>query len=354
MRKKFGAILGLALVIGQSTAFASTTSVSSVPQGMITVSAAKGTTTYFSVPLSNDAVYTGTVGAVGANSITVTDAPSPFTLNFGTAGSPFFLKFLTGSETGRTLLITSNSWTELTVNTADGVAEPLSLLTSGYSVRPGDVFEIFAGDTLASIFGSNTSRSPLAISGGSSFASSDKVSVYNGATSRWQPYYFNTTVNHWLAVGSSANADDTVLRPYSGLSVTRLATRESTASLVISGRVAEVPVVTRTTGKNAVVYGSTGYAVGMTLSQLNFGSNWVKGTTAATADVVSIWNSASKRFLSYYQTPDSVWHESGNATSNEGTLAIAAGSCIGIEQHMAVTGATAYLPLAMPYTLSNY
>jgi hypothetical protein len=84
--------------------------------------------------------------------------------------------------------------------------------------------------------------------------------------------------------------------------------------------VAEVPVITKTTGNNSTVYGSTGYAVNMTLSQLNFGSNWTRGNNTATADVVSLWNSSTKTFVSYYQGLNSRWLQAGNPIVDQSSI----------------------------------
>jgi uncharacterized protein (TIGR02597 family) len=355
MRKKFYLFVGATLAIGQMIAHAATSAtVTSLPQGMVTLSASKGTTTYLSLPLSNNAVFSGTVGAVGVNAISVTSTATPFPTSLAAAASPYFVKFLSGNEKGRILLVTANTTRALTLNTADDSSQQVSLLTSGFNVQSGDVFEIFPGDTLATIFGADTTQNPLSLTGAATFAAADTVNVYNPTTSKWLTYYYNTKIGYWLEEGLSTNANNTVLYPYRGLSITRRATSEAVASFILTGRVAEVPVVTKTTGSNAVVYTSTGYAVGMKLSQLNFGANWIKGTTATTADIVSIWNSTSKAFVSYFEMPDSTWRQSGNSTTDQSSTVVPAGTCIAIEQHLKVSGATSYLPLTMPYSLANF
>lgn len=357
MRKKFYIFLGLAWALSHNLADAATkVSVTSLPQGMVTLSAVRGATTYVSLPLSSNAVFSGTVGAVGVNAISVTNTPSPFKTSFAVAGSPYFVKFLSGNETGRTLLIKANTATQLTLDTADNSSQQVSLLTSGYNVKSGDAFEIFPGDTLQTTFGANTTQNPLSVAGGATFAAADYVNVYNPPTGKWLIFYFNTKLGYWMQEGATGNKNSTVLYPYRGLSITRrtTATAAAVASMILTGRIAEVPVVTKTTGKNAVVYASTGYAVDMKLSQLNFGSTWLKGTTTATADVVSVWNTARKIFISYYQMPDSTWRQAGNATTDQSSVVVPAGTCIGLQQHSTVSGATSYLPLSMPYTLSNF
>jgi hypothetical protein len=177
--------------------------------------------------------------------------------------------------------------------------------------------------------------------------------VFSPSSGSWQTYFFDTAAGYWTMIGSTVNANNTILYPYSGLSITRHASTEPTAFIVLTGRVPEVPVMVKTTGSNSVTYVSTGYPVGMKLSQLNFGTNWVKGTTTATADVVSVWNNTSKTFVSYYQMPDSTWRESGNTTTDQSSTVIPPGGCIALQQHLSVSGSTSYLPSSMPYTVSN-
>jgi len=355
MRNKFIFFLASATALGQALVCAATSvAVNSLPQGMVTLTAPKGTTTYLSLTLSSSVIYSGTVGTVSPNTITVTNTANPFRLSLATAGSPYFVKFLTGNEKGRLLLITANGTNSLTLDTTDDSTQQVSLLTTGFSVAPGDAFEIFAGDTISSIFGGNSPQNPLSLAGASSFAAADWVNVYNSATSSWQSYFYNTTEGYWVLEGSTTNANNTVLYPYHGLSITRHSNSEPSANFVLTGRVAEVPVMTKTTGGNSVVYASTGYAVNMKLSQLNFGANWIRSFSTSSADIVSIWNSTTRNFLSYYQLPDSSWRQTGQPSVDQSNLVIPAGSCIGIELHTSVSGAASYLHSAMPYSLANF
>ncbi len=354
MRKKLIIFGALALATSQTLANASSVDVTSLPQGMLVVTASVGSTTYLSLPLSNNAIFTGTVASVNSNAIATNLSPGPFTMDLANPAWPYFVKFLSGSEVGRTLLITGSTASTLNLNIGDNTAQQVSLLTSGFSVKPGDAFEVVPADTLATIFGTGTAQSPLTLTGSSNYATADWVNVFNPTTGSWQVYYFNTSANCWALEGSTTNVNSTVLYPYRGLSITRHSATEPTASLVLTGRVAEVPVMTKTIGSNAVVYGSTGYPVGMKLSQLNFGSNWVKGTSTATADVIGVWNSSTKTFQDYYELPSNSWRLSGNTTTDQSNVVVPAGDCISLQQHTSVSGSTSYLPSSMPYTLANF
>jgi uncharacterized protein (TIGR02597 family) len=352
MRKKiFYFLTGIALATSAISANAESATVATVPEGMITFSLASGSTTYLSLPLTNNVTYSGSVTAVTTNTISVGDTPAPFTTSLATAGAPYFVKFLSGNEIGRVVLITANTTSSLTLDMTDHSAQTVSLTTSGFNVQVGDTFEIFPGDTLASVFGNNSTQNPLLLNGSTSVFTADSVSIYNSASLRWQTYYFNTTNGCWELNGSTVNANNTILYPYQGFSILRR-TNETTVSLVLSGRVAEVPVLTKTTGSNAGLYTSTGYTTDMTLSQLQFGPNWVQGTSAFTADTVSVWNASQNRFNTYYQMPDSTWRQSNNATTDQSSLVVSAGSCIGILQRGTVSGTTSYLSSTLPYSLN--
>lgn len=352
MRKKiFNFLTGVALATGMISGNAQDATVATIPVGMITYSLPHGTTNYVSLPLTGNVTYTSSVTAVTTNTISVGDSPAPFTTNLATTGMPYFVKFLSGTEMGRVMLITANTTTTLTLDTTDNSSQTVNLTTSGFSVATGDTFEIFPGDTMASIFGDNSSQNPLLLMGATNLFTADSISIYYPSLKRFKSYYFNTTAGYWEASGSTANANDTILYPYGSITVTRRA-NATDVSLILVGRVAEVPVLTKTTGSSSLIYGSTGYATDMTLSQVQFGSNWTTGSSAITADTISVWNPTSNRFNTYFQTSDSIWHSSLNPAINENNMTLAAGGSICLLQRSAVSGSSSFLQTPMPYSLN--
>ena len=352
MRKNiFYFLTGIALATGVISASAASATVSSVPQGMITFNLPAGATTYVSLPLTNNVTYAGSVSAVFTNSISVGDTPAPFTTSLATAVAPYFVKFLSGNEMGRTVLITANTTSSLTLDTTDNSSQTVNLTTSGFNVQVGDTFEIFPANTLTSLFGNNTTQNPLLLKGSRSVFSADTVSIYSSSLVSWQTYYFSTKTGYWVLNGSSVDANNLILYPYGAVTITRRSNEAST-SFVVAGRVAEVPILTKTTGSNAVVYGSTGYPTGMTLSQLQLGSNWNRGTSVFTADTISVWDSSLGSFESYYQMPDSTWRESNNSSVNQSSLVVPSGTCVAILQRETVSGSKSYLSSVMPYSLN--
>jgi hypothetical protein len=182
-------------------------------------------------------------------------------------------------------------------------------------------------------------------------AQADTVSLYSLSSVAWQTYYFSTLKGCWLSP-SGANANNTIIYPYAALKVTRLA-NDTDTSLVLTGRVTEVPLLTKTTGSSAVVYGSTHFATNMTLSQIQLGANWTKSTSASTADTLAVWDATLLQFDSYYQSStDSTWHSTTNTTANQSSLVIPAGTAISIVQRQTVSGAKSFLASTMPYSLN--
>jgi uncharacterized protein (TIGR02597 family) len=352
MRKKiFYFLTGIALAMGTITGYAQTATVATVPEGLITYSLAQGSTNYVSLPLTDNVTYTSAVTAMTANTITVGDSPAPFTTSLATAGSPYFVKFLSGREMGRVMLITANTTSSLTLDTTDNSIQTVNLTTSGFSVAVGDTFEIFPGNTLASMFGNNTTENPLLLNGSTGVSKADTIGIYNPALVRFQTYYFNTKAGYWEQSQSTANANNTVLYPYGSLTITRRASQAST-SFALAGRVSEVPILVKTTGSSSEVYGSTGYATNMTLSQLQLGSNWVTGTSPTTADTIGVWDQTLNRFDTYYQTPNLTWRQSHDTTTDMSSTVLAAGGSITLLQRASVSGASSFFQSAMPYSLN--
>jgi hypothetical protein len=236
----------------------------------------------------------------------------------------------------------------------------VSLTTSGFSVAAGDSFEVFPADTLASVFGNNTSSNPLLLTGSTSVYTSDSVSFYSPTAFHWQTYFFNTstTPGYWQSTASTANANNTILYPYGALTIARRS-GETATTITLTGRVSEVAVLTKTTGNGVGVYSSTDYPVDMTLSQLHYdlSSSWEESSVSSpspySADTVSVWDAANVRFDLYYELTDSTWRSSRDSSTDQSSFVIPAGSFISIVHRSAASGPASFLPSKMPYVLPN-
>jgi hypothetical protein len=321
-----------------------------------------------------------------------------------------------GQEHGRVMLITANGASSLTLDITDNSTGAIvNLTTSGFNVQAGDAFEIFPADTLASVFGEYTTQAgtwtgtttvvtlsapnyaiqvgatvtgtglaagttvtaisgtsltlstptiasgtgvtlsfsgaaQLLLSGGPDLLDADVVGIYTPGSFKFQTYFFNTSpgVGHWERKGSTAIADNTILYPNGALTILRLT---GNFSFPVMGRVAEVPVLikTGTTG----VYGSTGYPVDLTLSQINLGPNWQTGPDLLDADILSLYTPGSSKLVPYFQLPSLSWRPKSGSTDESTAITVHAGDVITLLQVNSVSGAASFLSPAMPYTLSN-
>jgi len=348
--------------------------------------------------------------------------PSAANGNTGTASSPYLVKFLSGNEAGRVMAVTANSTSSLTLDIGDnntGATVNLQPSTP-FSVLAGDAFEIIPADTLGSVFGEYTSQSGTLTSGttnvtlsadnssiqvgatvtgsgipsgttvsaisgtaltlsanattsGSStltfsgaaqilltgatvYTSADLVNIYSPTLKKFQNYFFNSNDGQWELKGSAANANNTILYPYQALAVFR---RVSTAlSFALMGRVPEVPVLTKT-GSSTTVYASSGYPVPLTLSQISFaGTNWLTNNSFNSADTLSLYNTTTKKFVSYFElpAPNSTTWETKTSTTNVGpTTTINPGDIVVLFERGGVTAdGASFLAPAMPYTIDAY
>jgi hypothetical protein len=366
MRKPISCLLGGVFVaLTALSASAQTVSVSTIPEGMVTISipatgAGVSVTNYYSLPLTSDPSaidsasntgYTGAVSAVTTNVITIADSPAPWTANqYASPSLPYFVKFLSGLQAGRVVLVTANTTNTLTVDNTDHSSQITALNAANFSVAAGDTFEVFAGDTIASIFGSTAPT--LVLHGGISLGQADSLSIYSAGQVRFLSYYFDTNAGFWKLSGSSANANTTILYPYSGFAITRRAS-EAATSFAVMGRVAEVSRLVKTTGSNAIIYDSTGYPVDLTLSQLTLGANWVKGSTLGNSDTLSVWDAAQVKFDTYFQlSADSTWRKSGGGSTDYSSFVLPAGTTAAFLKRASVSGSTSYLQPVLPYSLN--
>jgi uncharacterized protein (TIGR02597 family) len=350
MRKnQFYLLTAIAMAMSGTFSFAAT-SVGTVPDGLITFTLAHGSASYLSLPLTSHSTYTSVVSAVTTTTVSVDDAPAPFTTSLTTPTAPYFIKFLSGNESGRVMLITANRTNALTLDTTDHVTgAAVALTTTNFNVQVGDSFEVFPGDTLASVFGAGTSSSPLLLTGASIFANSDVVAIYTSVGTAAKAYFFDTTLGHWRLNASTVNANNTIIYPFSAFEVARRAAHPD-MKLVLEGRVTQVPVATRVISDGAV-YTSSNYATDIKLSQLKFGANWKKGTGTTTADTISVWNATTSTFDVFYQKPDSTWRISSDANTDQSSYKIVAGTVTTITKHQALSGASNFVESSMPYTL---
>jgi uncharacterized protein (TIGR02597 family) len=326
------------------------TTVTTDPVGVMTYSfpATTQLTSYnFSVPLTNAPIYAGAVASF--TSTTVTFADTPFTADaLAQSGSPYFLRFQSGTEVGRCVLVTANTANSVTVDVTNNSSQTTNLDTSGFSVAAGDLVQIFQGDTLASFFGDNTTGNPLIIVGAAAPLSADTVSIYNKRMAKQDGYYFSTTLGYWRSNATTENKNGVVLYPDAAIGLTRRAGRTA-LSFTVLGDVPAVAPKIKTIGSNQFIFGVNPYPVDMTLASLNL-SNWTKSNSALSADTVGIYNSAQSKMDAYFQKLDGTWRKVGDTITDQSSLPIPAGSSLGFLKRAAVSGTTSFLSSSLPYT----
>jgi len=342
--------LALAVLMG-ATAFGQ--SVTTVPVGAMTYTfpaTTQVTTTYISIPLTNPAVYTLPVASLTANTITFSGTPFP-SGGLAQTGSPFFARIATGAQAGRTMLITANTTSTITVDSTDNSSQTTGLDTSGWALAAGDRIEIIVGDTLGSLLGDNTSGNPVVFVGASSSFSADIVGVYNKATTKFDTYFFSTTLGYWRSTATSTtNVNSLVIYPENSIQVSRKAGRSQTALLLVGDVPALAPFI-KVTGSNSTIYSGSRFPVDVTLSQLQL-TNWNKSNSMFSADTLSIYNTATTKFDVYYQKIDGTWRLSTNSTTDQSGVVIPATSSIGMTKKGTVSNSTSFVySAALPYTL---
>jgi uncharacterized protein (TIGR02597 family) len=168
-----------------------------------------------SAPVYKTPAFISKVSSVdGATALTV--ASGNFSVNQFSA-SPYFVRLKSGPSTGRFFRITANTESQLTI---DGLGYSITSSTPASSsetqVSVGDRCEIFAANTLGTLFG----VSGVPFQTGASANSADNVYLWNGTA--WDIFFNNGS--HWRKSGNGLNQDNAIVFPDSGLFIVRRGT----------------------------------------------------------------------------------------------------------------------------------
>ncbi len=292
------------------------------------------------VPLLDTEVFSGPSSTIGANTIAV--STTPWTAGaFATAAAPYFVTVLSGTQTGRTLLVTANTTNTLTVAVDDTV-----LNASGFAMAAGDRFEITPGETIATFFGATAPN--LLLTGATVPYQADSVQIHNGT--KFVSYFFNTTLGYWVMLnGGTTDYSSTVLYPDRAVMVLR---RGATTAFTVTGRVPSTARLTKLPGgsTNAI---TTRFPTDTTLGTLSFSGpgTWVTNASSSLASNVSIWNGV--KWVGYWQeSVNGPWRQvNGDGTDTSATV-IAAGTPLLIVNRSAGTGSVSFYSQALPYSLN--
>ncbi len=337
----FTASLALLLLVLPSTGYSQA---NTPPVGVIVYTLTTGTTTPIGVPVLGEAVFAGTISAANANTLSTTDAiwtPG----QFAQLGAPHFALILSGGQTGRLLLVTGNIAGSVTLDV--GATNLTGDATSpGFAVALGDRFEIFPGDTLATLFGDGSVSNPVQLQTGTSAFVADSVQIFNGV--KWVSYFFHSTSNSWVnATGVQSNQNNVVLYPDTGLLIAR---RGPTTTIAITGRAPTTSLVTRIVGGTTRSV-AVRFPTDTTLGALNFSNpgTWVASDDPFSADRVNLFNGV--KWVAFYKTlTGSIWKQAGGDGSNQSGKVIPAGSSLLIQKQGSAADSSSFFSQVLPYT----
>lgn len=336
------ALLAAFAALGGFLSLSNAQSVATTPVGAVTISVPAGTGSAYNVsqiavPLLASPLVPGTSGpeapagllratvaSVTSNTITTTSAGWTAS-QLIQAGYPMFVRVLTGANAGRTLQITGNTNTTLTVDN-----QGTDLTTLGF-VAGTDTYEIVAGDTIRGLFGTPTDGVVGGTAAQFTANQTDRVTI-NVAGSVFN-YYYNTDFSQWRRSGNPSNQDNVVISPQAGIVYQRIGT--GAYSITALGNVPTTASKVAVTRPSVLVVGRQ-FPTDTTLGALGIENipNWRRanagGVVVADSDRVLIKVSGTI-FSYFYDANTSTWKRSGNPSSQNG-VAVTADSAIRLQR----------------------
>lgn len=302
------------------------TAADSVPAGYNTFTAAgtggaPGVVLSFNAPgLTPDVEWRGTSTAIGAN--TLTDSTATWTQDkFNGANGAYYIEITSaggsataaGVGTFHTITATTAASKMLTfaANLPAGVATPI-----GYRIRKQW--------TIAGVFGAANSAG---LQGGTA-VSADRLLVWNGGG--FDTYYYQTTGiggTGWRnAAARSTDASGTVILPNQFFLVKR--GQSAAVSVNVNGSIkAGQTTAGIAAGFNFI---ANPYAVDMTLASCGIytgnASTGLAGGSAATADLVLLWNGTGFDTYFYQTSGGTGWRKTTDLATDAGATALPAGT----------------------------
>ena len=353
LKFRYVSLTALCATLGFASLASAQTTVTTVPVGAMTVTAAAGTgvsrtISVLSCPLSITASTTGQATGLitGITTSTIVNSNagwSPGALSV--ASIPYIIRITSGTAKGSSFLVstvTPNTATTVTLDSEE--AGLVDLTTSGLTV--GDSYCLIPCDTLSSLMGT---PSTTGILGSTSSASADVVLLKVGTT--YRQYYFNTSTSpgKWLRVGLNTPSDDVPVRPDTALIYNRLG--NTAISFVFTGTVPSIQrkAIVRNTGVSTI---GNFWPADVTLANTGIASipGWktvAASTFGAGADIVQVLVGTTYR---QYYNDGTNWRRVGLNTISDTSVSISAGTVFFINKNGVTAGATRLTQL-VPYTL---
>lgn len=264
-----------------------------------------------SAPMYSNPVDVGAVTSVGASTLSNSSANwSAFT--------SCSIHMITGSAMGQYFPITSNTSTQLTLDTlaSKGNVDLTSL------IAVGDKYEIYPNWTLASLFGS-TAGSVQFLSGNTATKADNILVQRNGVLIT---YFWDG--NKWRSTGLTNRNNDPIYKD-DGILISHRGT--SAITLTIAGLVSTVPQQTEIPGGVCSLIANR-HALDTTVAGLGFDNlpNWKNGNKASAADKFLVLNSSGV-FVTYFFN-GTKWLSNAGGLTDKGADVIPAGAGIYVDR----------------------
>ena len=186
-------------------AFVNAQSVTTPPVGFNTITVNANTIRALGLPFNKTPDFASAVSAVSTNTIQTTNAgwtPNAFGPFTGNPANAHVIRMTTGTAVGKQFRIASNTADTLTlVNGTD--------LTG---VAAGDQYQIFAAETLQSLFGANGQNNGQSVNTNADPSIADNVLLRSGST--WTTYFNDGT--QWLKQGTGTPSNTVAIPPEQG------------------------------------------------------------------------------------------------------------------------------------------
>ncbi len=314
--------------------FVNAQSVTTAPVGFNTITVSINTTRALSLPFNKTPDFASAVSAVTSNTIQTTGAgwtTNAFGPFVGNPANAHVIRMMTGAAIGKQFRILSNTSDTLTLIAGTDLT----------GVAAGDQYQIFATETLQSLFGANGQINGQSVNTSSDSTIADNVLLRTGSS--WNTYYNNGT--QWLKQGTDSPSNTVAVPPEQGFVFVH---RGGTAYTFTA--LGAVPVTNLKTDFPANSTSSFGnrFPVDTTLAGLGFQNNaaWNKNADPTLADNVLIKNPAGGGWSTFYHDGTQWLKQSTGSPSD--TQPIAIGTSVVVVHR---GGGLLTLEQTLPYTL---
>jgi uncharacterized protein (TIGR02597 family) len=327
-----------------SLSSAQTTTVTTVPVGVMQIPIAAGpATTAVGFPLNSDSIYTGKILSVSSSTLSFSGTPFVGE-NLASSASPFYIRIKTRNQQGRALKVAANTDNTLTLDLTDDTPNSVALDISGSAVTTNDIIEVFPADTLASFFGTGNG---LQLNPGTSGFNADTVSFWNGV--KYESYFFNSNLGYWAKAGYTGNFNNKAMIPNEGVLIKRKTGAPAT-TITVTGNVPMHRVLIRHAGNSGSKLIISPFPVDLPMSSMLFNAlnPLLTGTSLFNADTVSTWNGV--KWTAFYKNSTSgKWLQNGDTNTDFATQTIPSGVPVAIFRRNAKVGMANFIGLDRPY-----